>query len=112
MRCALMPPRRVGDRRKVAAVRVDLVRHPDTRPFSLSGVVICIAAMLLWNVYQQQQQAELLHQAENVAAKEKMEKNTLAHARQIFGALSVDTLLTNDQIELARGLGLDRARPT
>ena len=114
---ALVPPRLMWSGTAAGLPRFvfDLVRHPDTRPFSLSGVVICVAGALLWNVYQKQQQAEqvyqaerkateLLHKAENVAAEEKITR--LAHARQIVGAQSADTLLADDQIELARLVAL------
>jgi WD40 repeat protein/tetratricopeptide (TPR) repeat protein len=99
---ALVPPRLMwsGTASGLPRFVVDLVRHPDTRPFSLSGVVICGAAVLLWNVYQQQQLATQLHIAKETAAEEKIKR--LAYTRQAFGAQSVDTLLADDQIELAR----------
>jgi hypothetical protein len=92
---ALVPPRLTwsGTAAGLPRFALDLVRHPDMRPFSLSGFVICVAAVLLLNGYQQQQLTE-----------EKIKR--LAHTRQIFGAQSVDTLLADNQIELARLVAL------
>jgi WD40 repeat protein/tetratricopeptide (TPR) repeat protein len=103
---ALVPPRLMwsGTAAGLPRFAFDLVRHPDTRPFSLSGVVICVAGMLLWNVYQQQQLAEQVHLAKQTEYGEKIKR--LAHTRQIFGAQSVDTLLAEDQVELARLVAL------
>jgi WD40 repeat protein/tetratricopeptide (TPR) repeat protein len=114
---ALVPPRLrwSGTAAGLPRFVFDLVRHPDTRPFSLSGVVICGAAVLLWYVYQRNQleaqrnqleaqRTELLHQADKAADEEKIKR--LAHIRQIFGAQSVDTLLADHQIELARLVAL------